>query len=1313
MRKLITFVFFIFTVSCIFANNISVNSSSEKGITFEFGLPDYRIEPIEIDKKTYKNIAISDMGMLNDIGKPSLPVKYLYFAIPLETEDIRIQIVKRGKQKIENTRIIPVFQMALEGQKIEEDSRVYGRDVYFPGKDYEILFDGLLYHQRLVKLAIYPFQFQPISNKVVVYNSITVKVKFLNGKGKKGQYRFLGVPTERRLKKLLINYGDSQLWREEKIVTSTRQDYTPWYKIKLTEDGVYKIGYSDLKNYDINPDNIDPRTIKIYNGGSSVMDDDISNVPGISDTIPYQIPIYISGEGDGEFNEDDFILFYAISLTGWERCSVSINVPLYYNPFTDTNAYWLTFGENEGRRMEMINGIPSFNEPYTPSCFKKSLHIEENHLCPSNSGFGWVWEKIELPSNVGSMTRNYSLNGDNLYTDSFEVFTALYGAATGAHNVELQMNSLPFCDTSWGGMNYNAPYTWSSGGTNLLSGQNTLSLRLHKVGGEDGIYLDYFEVSYYKNFRASNNMLDFSVMEDEPSDTIYEFNLYNFSESPYIFDVTSPFETKMVTGGTFNSGTITFQVNIPNDEKKKFIATKFFKAPLTITVGNPYSLRTLDKADHIIITHKKFYYAALELANWRRGHLLGVQNPTVKILLIDELYNNFGCGLADPVAIRNFLYYASNYWEYPPGYVLLLGGGSYDYKNLFNSPEPKNFIPVYETGDYIHFQELMSNNPCYEDFFGDLTGDLLCDIPVGRLTVTTEEEAADVVNKIIKYESSNLGVWKNNFILLADDEFDYNGIDPLYRYHTSGTETISHLAPANFDQKKVYLSEYPGTNPGTVPPGNKPEARQAFIDVFDKGALMGIFLGHGNLRQLAHELVFYRADVGLLENNYRGPFFYFGSCSVGDFDRPDEESISDLLQKKGNRGAIASLGCTRTSGYSSITTLGMELTKNLLFNHNFTIGDGLLISKQNANFGKKYAFFGDPATPLFADSVGFQATFSNETLAGGSKIIIDGEMSLQGFNGFLFVSAFDPIRKIVHPVPNTSTILRYNLPGNTIYQGIFNITNGKIYAEFFVPTYFDTVSIDSTGRISMYIWNNEKEGRGSFDSLITGINADSLETISPTIELYYKGKLLEDSMSIPSNAEILGVLEDLSGIDITGRTNRSICLAINEDYTDIKKLNDFFSYDINSATRGSFQYALDLDTNLTTVRLEFSCYDNCSNRGEKVLDLNVYSGEEFTLNNVYNFPNPFKETTYFTFTLSHRSDVKLTIFTVTGKTIYKKDITCALGFTKIFWDGRDADGDRVANGLYFYKIEARAISDMISSNVGTKAEYRGKIAVAR
>jgi hypothetical protein len=1291
---------------------VRVLQSGETGMTIRLSLEDIEMEEVILQGTTYTTLFAPDLAVMDEYGKPLLPVHYLHIALPLDSRGARISLKKEEVRTIPDVRVMPAFEMGLEALRIEEDASIYGQEGDYPGRDHEVLNDEVMLHQRIAKIAVYPAQFNPSRNELTVCGSMTVHIDFLPGGGQSGNRRFLGKATEGRLEQLLLNYDKALSWRDEKgRGQGSRQGYEPWYRIVATEEGMHRIGYDFLEEYNVNPDLIDPRTMKIYNGGSAVLDDELIAVPQEGDTIPYQLPIFISGEDDGSFDKDDYLLFYGLSLTGWERCSVSTDVPLYYNPFTDRNVYWLTWSGDQGKRMEEVNGIPQATSPFVQSCFVNTIHLEKDNLCPAKSGFGWVWEEIVLPSNVSSISHDFAFSVENLYTDSFDLFVAVYGATSSTHTLEVQMNGVPLCDTSWYGTNYTEPYSFLCGGTNLVTGDNTITLRLHKTGGGDDIYVDFLEVSFWNNFRATNNGLAFATNDGNPTDTIHEFNLYNFSEEPYLFDVTLPFETKRIVNASFTSGIVSFQDYVPLDERKRYIATRIYETPVEMSESDPFSLREKESADYLIITNRAFYYAAARLLDWRRQHLYGIPNPKVKLILIDEIFDNFGWGLTDPVALRNFIWYATNFWEFPPGYILLFGGGSYDYQNRLGLSGAKNYIPVYETGDYVHFQELMSHNPCFEDYFVDLDGDLIADIPLGRITVTTEKEAADAVDKLITYESGGLGVWKNKTIIVADDEFDNKGIDGLYQHHISGCETVARFIPSVFDVVKVYLTEFPGTNPGTVPPGSKPQARNALIAALNRGGLFGVFLGHGNLRQLTHELAFYRSDIGMLDNDFRDPFFYFGSCSVGDFDRPDEGSIGDLLQKKEKGGAIATLACTRTSGYSSITSLARGLVNTMLVDRLLTIGDGVVLAKQTMNFGKTYAYFGDPATPLFPDSVGMQATISSDTLFGGAKVTIQGTVNQPAFNGFLSVSAFDSITNVAHPVPTMGDTLRYKLPGKTVFEGIFSIVQSDFNASFFVPTGLDRAE---TARITLYVWDVNREGRCRFDSLITGYDDSTVvDTIPPVVTVYHKGALLSDGMAIPHNAEVVGILEDESGIDITEHENRAIYLAINEDYANLKKLNDFFHYDLNSATCGSFTYGLGLDPKATSVRLEFSCYDNCRNQAIELLDLVVYSGEVFAMDHVYNFPNPFAERTHFTFSLSHRSAVKLMLFTLTGKVLFEKEVICDAGFNAICWNGRDADGDKVANGIYFYKIKAQ-VSDpeQVSSNEKT-IEYTGKIAVAR
>jgi|GEM_PF-392559 len=85
----------------------------------------------------------------------------------------------------------------------------------------------------------------------------------------------------------------------------------------------------------------------------------------------------------------------------------------------------------------------------------------------------------------------------------------------------------------------------------------------------------------------------------------------------------------------------------------------------------------------------------------------------------------------------------------------------------------------------------------------------------------------------------------------------------------------------------------------------------------------------------------------------------------------------------------------------------------------------------------------------------------------------------------------------------------------------------------------------------------------------------------------------------------------------------------------------------------------------------------------------VYVSNELMVQDLYNYPNPMKNETYFIFSLAglnRPTSCKIKIFTVSGRVAKIIDAPINIGYNQIFWDGRDNDGDYMANGIYFYKI---------------------------
>ncbi len=87
-----------------------------------------------------------------------------------------------------------------------------------------------------------------------------------------------------------------------------------------------------------------------------------------------------------------------------------------------------------------------------------------------------------------------------------------------------------------------------------------------------------------------------------------------------------------------------------------------------------------------------------------------------------------------------------------------------------------------------------------------------------------------------------------------------------------------------------------------------------------------------------------------------------------------------------------------------------------------------------------------------------------------------------------------------------------------------------------------------------------------------------------------------------------------------------------------------------------------------------------------------YVYEDDDIDRMFNYPNPFKKDTYFTYELRGQNfpeEIKIKVYTIAGRLIRDFSIpqsTYKIGFNYYHWDGKDQDGDTIANGLYFYKV---------------------------
>lgn len=113
------------------------------------------------------------------------------------------------------------------------------------------------------------------------------------------------------------------------------------------------------------------------------------------------------------------------------------------------------------------------------------------------------------------------------------------------------------------------------------------------------------------------------------------------------------------------------------------------------------------------------------------------------------------------------------------------------------------------------------------------------------------------------------------------------------------------------------------------------------------------------------------------------------------------------------------------------------------------------------------------------------------------------------------------------------------------------------------------------------------------------------------------------------------------------------------------------------------------------------------------------------IESIYPYPNPMHNFTTFMFRLRGADaglvdDLRIRIYTISGRPVREFDLLddpglleaggLRIGWNRLNWDGRDADGDLLATGIYLYKVFFRAEGREISINNDSGIE---KIAIIR
>jgi hypothetical protein len=197
----------------------------------------------------------------------------------------------------------------------------------------------------------------------------------------------------------------------------------------------------------------------------------------------------------------------------------------------------------------------------------------------------------------------------------------------------------------------------------------------------------------------------------------------------------------------------------------------------------------------------------------------------------------------------------------------------------------------------------------------------------------------------------------------------------------------------------------------------------------------------------------------------------------------------------------------------------------------------------------------------------------------------------------------------------------------------------------------------------------------------------------PRIDLSTEGQIFGEGSYVPSRPKITAFIQDYDGIDLGAG---KFWVAYGDPHSASP---DTLVPDEDIAWTDTIEVGGSIGLSFMPIFAEgahwVSIYatDNLGNVSYK--RINFVVANEFEVQFVGNYPNPFKRSTLITYTLTDQATerVRIKIYTVSGRlirTLFDPNPT-PINYREMIWDGRDDSGNVVANGVYFARL--RAVKD--------------------
>ena len=1079
-----------------------------------------------------------------------------------------------------------------------------------------------------------------------------------------------------------------------------------WLKVRVSQEGVYALTSSLLSAYGMS----DLSRVKVYGYGGRPENDVISygTRDGDYDDLE-EIPLY-RRSGD--------VLFYAEGTRRWSSWTYSDGVPVATytnNPYSRYSYYFITQGdsamtmETDSSAVTPLDTLTSFPE----------------HVVIDNDEYSWYTSGRNLYENYNygesGATRNYTMatpGCDNSSSCRVSInFTAFSSSVTRA--------SLSLNGKELGSFNLRASgeYDHAIAATRRytvtgLQPSNTLTVQ--STSGHDA-RLDNLEILYMREMAMTGNVMPFSHYSTSAS----LCQMTGSSSNTQIWRIGTPGHPMQRIPTTLSGSRLQFALADPSQRYVAVNVAANYSTPQIVGEIYNQDLHADSAADMVIIIPEsgKLEAQAQRLANYHKEH----DGLRVRVVSADYIYNEFSSGTPDAGAYRRYLkmlYDRAATASDMPRYLLLMGACVWDNRMITSETsglDPADYLLCYESAASLNEVDSYVT----DDYFGlldDGEGSNILresiDLGIGRLPVTTADEAKIIVDKIIAYaDNTAAGAWQNDIYMLADD-----GDANEHMNDEDESATMLEQRYPEMHVKRIYWDAYPRVSTATGQ--TYPEAAADIKNAMNKGALIVNYSGHGNPTQVSHERVLELADFEAF-SSARVPLWVVASCEITPYDMLEETiGESALLNPKGAAIAFYSAARAVYSNYNSMLNryfmyyvLGQDDS-----GRRYTLGDAAMMTKvnlvSNTAFGTqkdysynkvKYALIGDPALTLWrptyrvvVDSINSKSLSADSVpqLKAGSVATVSGHIedaqgtALPDFSGTISLTLYDSQDTITcrNNDGSADDPFVYAEYTKTLYSGSDSVRAGRYRAQIPVP--LDIKYTGLNGRLNLYAVNAQKTitANGNTYSFTVGGTAPdaTADSLGPSIYLYLNNPDFQDGGTVNSTPYFFANLSDSDGINATGNgVGHDIELIIDGDESTSYVLNDYYANDFGSYTSGTVAFQI---PSLSEGRhsLYFRAWDMKNNSSSRRLDFVVKQDLKPSILRAYLSQNPASTST--TFIISYDRPLTETNFTIDVYDCFGRrwwhhsESSSSNGIYTIPWNLSTDGGIALPDGLYLYRV---------------------------